>query len=391
MLQTFFSFIFFIYFFIFNPFLLGGKIYTGIAMSPIVENISSGSDANYYGTVKYVAKRGTLIEPNITDLKGKIVIPGTITIQQGTKYWKAMADADKANVRTSNQDLITASENLKRFKELAPSGAESIQNFQHFQNSYYNYLGAYIKARGKLLLDDEVLETRTQFAPFEGYVRNVMYTIGRASGNPETIEIAQLNPIGIKVKMDRVTAKKINASTPVTVHVPGTDLTQGIFNAFSILCEDGIIFLTENYPQTNNLTQEEQEKIKFKIKDFFPVEYFYINTKRNDTLCIPEESIMQDKKRYYVWRAKDRKFFHTNRPFNPIFKVEKIYITPGNLQRLFAGEMYLRTLKDAGELTFGDVVLANTPNTMKDNDTVEFSPKRYVFMPGQRIKIDIDI
>ena len=373
------------------PPVIAGKLFTGTAVAPIVESLSSGSDASYYGTVKHVAKRGSLIEPSITDINGNILIPGTIVMQQGTKYWKAMVDADQANILTSEQDLLTATENLKRYQKLAPSGAESIEDYQLFQNNYYKYLGIHIQDQGTLLLDQEVLDSRTQYAPFEGYVKNVMYSIGRASGNPETIEIVQLNPIGIKIKMKRETANKITPATPVTIYLPGKNKTQGVFNGFSILCEDGIIFLTENRPKELNLTDKEMKEIKFKINDCYPVDFFYINNSTNKTLCVPKPAIQNDSKGYYVWKAEDRKFLVPGKSFHPVFKVVKEYVSPGKLQRLFAGDIYVRSLNKSGNLSFGDVVLSPPPKGIKDGDMVSFSPKRYIFMPGEQVKVEIDI
>jgi hypothetical protein len=371
------------------PLLIGSKIYTGTVISPIVENLPAGTDATYYGSIQHVAKRGTLIQPSITDLKGNTVVQGTIIIQQGTKFWKYIVNADKANIFTSKQDLITGTENLKRFKELAPTGAESIQNYQQFQNEYYKYYGAYIQSQGSLLLDEEVLDTRTRIAPFEGYVKNVMYSYGRSAGNPETIEISQLNPIGIKVKMDRINANKINASTPVTVHHPTGNKIQGVYNGFSILCEDGIILLTENKPKQIILNDEIIKKIKYKINDCYPVDYFYIEDSSNKTLCVPKKSIQKDNKGYYVWKAKNRKFLIAGKSFNPVFQVVKEYVSPGNLQRLYAGDIYVRSLNESGKLAFGDAVLNNPPKGINEGDTVALLPKRYEFMPGEKVKIEI--
>jgi len=366
----------------------GGKVFTGIAVPLVVENISSGSDASYYGTVRYIANKGDLIQPRITDLSGKTVSPGTIVMKQGTKYWKAILDADIANIATSKQDLLTATENLKRYKELAPSGAESIQNYQQFQNAYYKYFGAYIQTQGNFLLDAEVLDSRTQYAPFEGYVSDVMYTIGRASGNPQTVEITQLNPIGIKVEMDRKGASKITPATPITIYIPETGTKQGVYNGFSILCDEGIIFITENYPK--KLTASAMKSVKYEVKSCFPVDYFYINFSTNKELSVPRNAILKDSKGYFVWKAQNRKYLVPGESLNPVFQVEKAYITPGNLQRLFAGRVHFRILTKSGNLAFGDVVLTDTPKDLKNNDTVAFMPRKYIIMPGDGVKVEID-
>jgi hypothetical protein len=371
--------------------LWGGKIYTATAISPVVETFAAGSDADYYGRVVHLAKRGSLVEPRVTDLNGAIVIPGTIVMQQGKRYWKAVVDADRANILTSRQDLMTAKEHLKSFSKLTPSGAESIESLQQYQIEYYRSLGAYIQSRGAFLKDEEILDSRTQYAPFEGYVKKTFYTIGRASGRPKTIQIAQLNPIGIKVKMDRTTANKITPATGITIYVPNKNKTQGVYNGFSILTADGIIFFTDNSPQKLNIPDEEIGKIDFYVNDCYPVDYFYFDDNLDKTLCVPKNSIQKDIKGNYVWKAKNRKFLVPGKSFNPIFQVVKEYITPGNLQRLAGTEIYVRSLNNSGNLSFGDAVLNKPPKKIKEGDIVAFPPKRYDFMPNDQVKVEIDI
>ena len=48
------------------------KVYDGIAVSILTTTINAGTDFNFYGDIEYVARRGQIIVPEITDTEGKI-------------------------------------------------------------------------------------------------------------------------------------------------------------------------------------------------------------------------------------------------------------------------------------------------------------------------------
>ncbi|MCF7889247.1 MAG: hypothetical protein K9L78_03915 [Victivallales bacterium] len=364
-------------------------VHTGKAIPLNVVKIHAGTNTSYKGKITYIAPKGQLLVPKIKTVKGKTIDPGTVVLKQGIRYWSDMEKADRANVRTAKQDLLNAKENLKRYQKLAPTGAESVETYQKFQDIYPKYYGRLINAKGDLRTDEAVLNTRTQYAPFEGYVNDVMYILGKASGNPEVIEILQLNPIGIKVKMSREKANSISPSTPVTVYIPGSNKKQGIYNGYNVLCKDGIILITENYPRT--LPEREIQNVKYILGPCHPVDYIYKDYSSKKMLCVPKRSICKDKKGYFLWKAKNRKFFEPGKHFDPVFKIEKIYITPGNLQRIFAGQIFYQSIKSkSSKIEFGDAVLIPNPyKKMKPGDTIMLPPKEYVIMPGDKVKVKI--
>ena len=365
-----------------------GKKYIGTVVPIVVETMSSGTDAYFYGTVEKVALVGSIIKPQITDMEGNVVEEGTVVMQQGTKYWKAIVEGNKASLAASEQNLRTATQNYERYKKLSPIGATSAQEFEEYQKKYYDALGECEQSKGTLAFNLRMLDTRTQFAPFEGIVTKVLYIMGRASGNPQTVELTQLNPIGIKVKMSREEANKINSNTPVTVFQANSDVEQGVFNGRSILCEEGIIFITENYPETLNNNNLKNNSVS-EVRDCYSVDYFYINNTVDKTLGVPVKALKEDNGDYYVWKAKNRKFLDPGKGLDPVFKAEKIHVVPGNLQRLHAGFTYVRSLKDPSSLKEGDVVLTANPKDLINGDSVDFLPERYVLMPNETVKVII--
>ena len=193
------------------------KQYIGEVVPIVVETMSSGANGYFYGSVEIVARLGSIIRPEITDMDGNIVEKGTVVMQQGTRYWKAIVEGNKASLIASKENLKTATLNFERYKELSVDGAESVQLYQAYQKKYFDAIGQVKMDEGALAFNQRMLDTRTQIAPFEGIVTKVLYIMGRASGNPQTVELTQLNPIGIKVQMTREEANKINSNTPVTV------------------------------------------------------------------------------------------------------------------------------------------------------------------------------
>ena len=367
---------------------LNGKQYTGTVVPLVIETMSSGTDAYFYGTIERVARIGSIIKPQIIDIEGNVVEEGTIVMQQGTKYWKDIVQGNKALLAASEQKLKTATENFERYKKLSSDGAQSVQSYEAYQEKYFDSIGECERNKGTLVFNQRMLDTRTQIAPFEGIVSKVLYIMGRASGNPQTIELTQLNPIGIKVKMTREEANKINSNTPVTLFQTRTKIKQGVFYGHSILCDDGIIFITENYPEilTNNLIDNSMPE----VSDCYSIDFFNIDNTSDKTLGVPENALVEDTEGYYVLKAKDRKFLNAGKGLDPSFCVEKIYIIPGDLRRLHAGFTYIRSLKNSASLREGDVVLVDHPKRLKNGDCVNFSPARYVFMPNETAKVVIE-
>ena len=221
-------------------------IYTGIVTPLVVQTIASGTDANYFGIVKKVALEGDIIRPEVTDMEGKVIQEGTVIIQQGTKYWRAKLDNSLYFLEAAKQEYITAKEIYERYRTLSPAGATSIQKFQEYRANYYDKKAKCKKAEALVIENQQVLDSCTQIAPFEGIVTKVLFVKGKAAGNPATIEITQLNPICVKVKMSRQEANQINSETAVSIYSPDGKSIHGVFNGASVLLDDGILLITHN-------------------------------------------------------------------------------------------------------------------------------------------------
>jgi hypothetical protein len=375
------------FFFFFSIFIsveiYGNKTYSGTAVPLIKDKIPAGSDADYWGYLKFVARWGEIIQPQIIDMNGKVIEKGTVLTQMDRKYWIAKVNVAKGELLAAEKSMNAAYSNFKRYKKLYPTGASPVKEYENMRAIYYEAIGTYEKAKADLIENERVLEECKHLAPFEGIVDKVYYSSGTLSTNPNVIEISQLNPIGIKVKMSVNEAAKINSNTPITIYLSGSETPIGVYNGYSTLHDDGIIFRTKNTPRRNN------DKNLLELRDCSPAMKFYIGKYADDALGVPVNALLKDDEGYYVWKAKNRKTMQAGKGLDPVFQIEKVYVVPGNLKREYHGTGIMRLLNDPGTLRRHDIVISSPPGNLKNGMTVSFPPERYLLMPGDPVKVVI--
>jgi hypothetical protein len=360
------------------------KTYTGTVVPIFKSNINAGSGFSYWGSLKFSARMGTITKPQITDMSGNIVESGSTLISMRQQYWKALVKSAEGEILAATKGLTVAYKNYQRYKKLYPTGASTVKEYEKIRAEYYTSIGNYEIAKADLRKQKRVLKQCVQIAPMEGIVDKVYYSSGILAINPKTIELTELNPIGVKVELPKIEINQIKITTPISIHIPNKEKPIGIYNGYSILCDDGIIFSTKNRP--NFATEKDYPE----IRDCLPAVKFYIYKPESTALGVPMHSIQQDSKGSFVWKAKDRKFMQPGKSLNPVFKIEKVYVTPGNLKRIYNGFTYMRILKDSGTLELFDIVLSIPANLkLKEGETVSFPPERYNLMPGDKVKVVI--
>jgi hypothetical protein len=373
-----------------NIIALEGKTYTGTVVTLQKNKLLAGTDFSYYGTVEHVARLGSLIYPQITDINGNTIKPGTVLIQLRDDYWEDMVLADNSAVNSKKADLLTAIEEYKRYKVLSSSKSLSLEKFQAKRAKYYDAITDLNESEATLLEQENVVKADIDYPPFEGIVDKILFSSGM-SGNPVCIEISQLNPIGIKIKMPREEAESIKITSNIKINIPNTNIEHGIYRGSSILCKDGIIFRTENKLESFYDRKTYNGKIIPDVINCYPVDRFYKQDPNSSVLAIPITSLKKDKKGYYVWKAVDTKTLQTEKKLNPIFRIKKTYVIPENLKRKMAGFTYCRALKDPGDLQVNDLLLSTLPNeSLHDGDMVRFIESRYLLMPDDTVQVTID-
>ncbi|MCF7790877.1 MAG: hypothetical protein K9L78_03910 [Victivallales bacterium] len=363
--------------------LYGEKVYTGTAVPVLRTEIKAGTGADFWGYLTSSAKFGEITRPDITNLKGKVKIHGTELIQMRRDYWGGKVEEAKGKLIKAKKNLDTAYKEFKRYKKLSPTGAVPMKKFQKKKAKLYEALGQYRDAVAMLNENNEILQQCRESAPFEGIVDKVYYTRGLLVSDPEVLQITQLNPIGIKVSMSDKEAAEISAYTAVTITGRKLNEPVGVFNGYSYKVKDGIVFLVRNSP---NLYIDKKVE---EVSEVFYVTDFYINPLKPNALGVAAPAINKDNKGYYVWKAKDNKVMQPGKGIDPVFKIEKTYIVPGKLERLYNGITEMRILDKPGKLELHDILVVDVNAELQDGQTVTLPANRYKLMPGDKVKVVI--
>ncbi|HBM15669.1 MAG TPA: hypothetical protein DD381_04905 [Lentisphaeria bacterium] len=338
-----------------------------------------------YGNIGYIARPGEIATPEVKNSKGEIIKQGDLLLQFDMRYWVAQLDILKAimdqNKAVADLDNIDSA----RYKSLASSNAESVMDYQNMQINYFNALNAYGQAVSNYDAMQAQVAAYTDIAPCEAIVTSVATSLGPIPGPATDMTIAQLNPIGIQIKMSRDEAKSISNNTPVQIIPLNSDTPQGIIYGNTVLTDDGIEFVTENYPVIEGTTLITDPSTPILRKWGF-VKKFYID-KKPEVLGIASSSLNQDGDKYYVWRAKGQKTMQTDRAVDRSFQIEKVYVVPYDLYRQTENFERLVALKETGGLEFYDLVLCTAPSVLTEGQKVIYPEDAYLMMPGDQVKV----
>ena len=365
----------------------GSQSYTGVVTPSGTSTYAYITFTDIYGNYAYIARPGQIIKPQITDIKGDVVKDGTLVLQQDMRYWIAVLDQYKSMYLQSLQNLKLTQVESKRFEKMFKTKACSLGEWQNAQNSYYNAIIA--NANAKAAYEQYKFQTYcyTDVAPFEGIVTKNMAVIGQLISGAPAVAVSQLNPIGINVKMDREAAKSIGNNTPVKIYPMGLDKPQGIIYGSSVLTDDGIMFITENYPVVKG-TEVIPDKTDPVAIDWFPVRRFLIDGDPS-ILSVARSSLVKEGDKYYVWKAKGQKTMDPNKAIDNYFQIEKVYVVPEDMMRTVDNFEKKVALKDKGTLELYDITMANPDKDLKDGQTVLYPEGSYLLMPGDQVKVEV--
>ncbi|MEI6055429.1 MAG: hypothetical protein WCR55_05140 [Lentisphaerota bacterium] len=338
-----------------------------------------------YGNIGYMARPGQLIRPEVKDLQGNLVKPGDLLMQFDMRYWNAQLDELKAIRDSAKQVADVDYLDSQRYKDLSKENADSVMVYQQMQTNYLNAMNAYGLAVGNY--DEMVAQVAayTNVSPCEGIVTAVNTSLGPIGGPAPAMSIAQLNPIGIVVKMSRDEAKAIGNNTPVKIVPLNSDTPQGIIYGSTVLTDDGIEFVTQNFPVIEGTTLIQDDSLPV-LRNWGYVKRFYID-KSPEVLGFASSALNQEGDKYFVWRAKGQKTMQPDKVVEHMFQIEKVYIVPEDLYRSTENYERIVALKDKGTLEMYDMVLRNAPEGLVDGQKVLYPEDAYLMMPGDQVKV----
>ena len=356
---------------------------------PLIQStVNSGTNDSFNGVLKYVAKVGDILKPEITDMDGRVIEAGSPVITLDPEYLQDSVLYNQEAVKIAKDNFDNAQINLDRNKKLIKGHEISDKEYQNYLNTYYKIKNTLNQAKDALSESKQFLESCFLTAPFECIVDQVLLPSGAAAGQPPTIVISQLNPIGVKVKISREIANSITPETTVKIYPMRQKTPVGIIRGSKILKNDGIILQVYNTPEYGDEIKIDGQTLPV-IKNIGIVQPFSANN-RNALLCVPAKAIFSDDKGKYVWKGKDIKHMQPGNGIKSIFQLEKIYVTIANMKKTIAGNTDIIALQNNDKLQMFDVILTETRSNLKDNGQIFFAQERYLFMPGDTVKVVIE-
>lgn len=368
------------------------KVFEGTVVSSIKSTMKWGFNDHYRGMVTYVAKEGTFFHGPIYDAQGKIIKKGTLLMKMDSSYWDRTVKTAQKQLVIAKEELSYRTKDYERQKKLAESHTVSIKEYQRARTEYLKALALVQEEQNDFENADIIRDLCIYRAQYCGVVDKVLLAAGLESGEQPVIEISQLAPIRINVKMDRKLAAKINKEVPIKIYPIDDDKHPvGVFHANSILTDDGISFLTDNYiePPPVNLNVNGR-KIPI-VDNWIPIINIYEKGGIKSTkspLIVPVVSIQKDSNGKYVWKLTGAKDLTAGKGMKYIYPVKKVYIKTGNRKINSASYIKEISIEKNKDLQGGDVILTtDIPKNIKDSDKVCLYRGRYQFMPGDLVKV----
>ena len=364
--------------------------YQGIATPIISATIKFGYNDAFRGIIDYVARPGEILRGAIYDKDGKIVEPADILIHMETDYRESAVAGKKAVLKSTEANLKIAAANYERYAKLIKTDATSIQIFQQSEADYYAAIGNKEAAEADLKLAEVMLRACTFSAPFDAIVDKVFFPAGLCSGELDIVRISQLTPMGIHVKMNRSTAMKITADTPISVYTANSSTPVGVLNGFSYLTDDGIMLKVDNLPMPPPVKLEENGKT-IPVCDYSVIlPHATREAQKPIWLSVPSDGIFKDAQGSYVWLGEGQRNMQPGKGLDTIFAVKKTYISPANYQLTIDANIKCQLIRNGEKLQAYDLILVgNIPATLRDNDRVCSYRQRYQFMPGDPVSVKI--
>ena len=367
------------------------KAFTG-TVTPILSSlVRYGFNDLDRGIITYSTVPGQFVYGPILDSKGNVIKKGDLLIKLESNYHRQGVKAAEANVRLAEAELVFCTKNFKRAIQLGKkTNVISKQEYDTYVAQYEEAIADLDAAKQALVTAQTLYSLIHERAVFDGLVTKVYEAGGLLNNEPPVLQLAALNPMGIKIELDHSIAKKLNnINNTVKVYpVRGNRKATGILLNMTKLTDDGIMLAVENYLISPKLKNPNTPI----VNNAQPVLKLHIPENINKPLAVPSVSLAEDTQGSYVWQLVGNKDVQPGKGLSNIYKAKKVYVKPGPLIKRINNHVDYRALDNAGNLSQYDLVLIvdNLPESLKDNDEVCLAENKYLFMPGDKIKIEFN-
>ena len=349
--------------------------YTGTVTPLVTNEFSWGWNDNYRGKVLYTPMPGDILFGPITNIKGDTVRPGDFLIKVNSEYRKSVYLNAMATAKYQAALEEDAASNVNRDSKLIATNAISQLTYDEDINKQKVAYQTLLSNKNSAMMAKSMLSYILFRAQFDCIINTVYCPFGLLAGENNVLQLSQISPMGVQVKLDAGIAKNITDQTPVTIYPLRNDKPVGVFSGNTRNTDEGIIFEVDNYCMMPD------SKDAFPIHNFDYVLNFSPNPALNKQLAVPINCLDKDDKGYFVQKALITKGSATN--------LVKVYVKPANMVRKVTPQKAFQALKNAGELQLHDIVVTKEDAAKVKNNKIELYKRELLFMPGDKVKVVI--
>ncbi len=352
-----------------------------------------GFDVN--GRLRFVEDRGTNVQGPITDSTGKALESGTLIAEVESPRYKVAVSEAAADIRDLEAEVVRTRSEYNRQKRIFEQGAGA-QSYMDNAEAQYKAARARLQAAQAKLRQTKIdLSDTLLFAPFPGQISRVHAIRGGYVERGQAVATVQMmDPIKVEVAVSPELEQQINFNDLVMVYggpgqkplhgwvhnkAPTADTSTRTF-MLTLLVRNRLVEVglpqgvdPQDVIRTYSLTNLEPELADDKPPFF-----------------TSDDTLHRDKDGYFVWKAEGLTINDLAGDFDPVFKVTKVRVKPGERYLRVLQLFSWRELVDIGTLDpQTDLMVGGVSSDLQDGDTVVLVRKNWLLRPGQVIGVDL--
>lgn len=233
-------------------------------------------------------------------------------------------------------------------------------------------------------------------APFRGEIAAVHGIRGGmvGAGTP-VVTLVMMDPLKVEIAVSAAKDRELNFNDIVALHVPGFDEPL-----------DGYVYMKDTAADPATRTFKSTILVRNrKVQVHVPSDPQAEQLPRTENLwrLMPEEegkpgplfvevgALYQDDEGYFVWKAENLAFQQLRTDFDPVFRIHKVRVKPGQRRVPVLNIYTFRELVDHGDLNPAtDLLASKLPDGLKEGDRVFFARERWLLRPGDLVEVSID-
>jgi RND family efflux transporter MFP subunit len=345
----------------------------------------------HLGRIVSTESIGVRTKPCFLDKNMTVVQPGDALAVQDSRVYEYQVHIDKANVKSAEAALEEARQQHERAQQLFEKKALSQKEMDRTLKEYEMAKAKLLSSEASLAKSLYDLDVCTLRAPFSGQVEELYYNLGTCvDKGKDVLKYSVISLVKVTVPVPESVSRHIGKTDVIYVYPADGSEPRGC-----LLYQDEVLdpFILNIYagntevPVKGGLTPEEE-----KLPKVGHIAWVAKNDESDpaDPAWAPVKAIFQDSDgKYFVWRAAGQKIAVKGKAIDRIVTAEKCYVEPEDIFRTIGLLKYQR-LKKWGNLdTFDVLLLSARPETIKDKGKVVYEERRWLFRPGETVKVRI--